>query len=39
MAGTNRPKLFDEVTEDDVDALLALHVKDAFFVARAAASG
>ena len=38
-AGTNRPKPFDEVTEDDVDALLALNVKAAFFVARAVASG
>ena len=37
--GTNRPKPFDEVIEDDVDALLALNVKAAFFVARAAASG
>lgn len=38
-AGTNRPKPFDEVTEDDVDALLALNVKAAFFVARAVAMG
>ena len=38
-AGTNRPKPFDEVTEDDVDTLLALNVKAAFFVARAVASG
>ena len=38
-AGTNRPKPFDEVSEDDVDALLALNVKAAFFVARAVASG
>ncbi len=38
-AGTNRPKPFEEVTEDDVDALLALNVKAAFFVARAVASG
>ena len=38
-AGTNRPKPFDDVTEDDVDALLALNVKAAFFVARAVASG
>ncbi len=38
-AGTNRPKPFEKVTEDDVDALLALNVKAAFFVARAVASG
>ncbi len=38
-AGTNRPKPFDEVTADDVDALLALNVKAAFFVAQAVASG
>lgn len=38
-AGGNRPKPFDEVTEDDVDALLALNTKAAFFVARAVASG
>jgi NAD(P)-dependent dehydrogenase (short-subunit alcohol dehydrogenase family) len=38
-AGTNRPKPFDEVSEDDVDALLALNVKAAFFVARAVAMG
>jgi NAD(P)-dependent dehydrogenase (short-subunit alcohol dehydrogenase family) len=38
-AGTNRPKPFDEVTEGDVDALLALNTKAAFFVARAVASG
>ncbi len=38
-AGTNRPKPFDEVSEDDVDALLTLNVKAAFFVARAVASG
>jgi NAD(P)-dependent dehydrogenase (short-subunit alcohol dehydrogenase family) len=38
-AGTNRPKPFDEVTEDDVDVLLALNTKAAFFVARAVASG
>lgn len=37
-AGTNRPKPFDEVTEDDVDTLLALNTKAAFFVARAVAS-
>lgn len=38
-AGTNRPKPFDEVSEDDVDALLSLNVKAAFFVARAVARG
>lgn len=38
-AGTNRPKPFDEVTEDDVDTMLALNTKAAFFVARAVASG
>jgi NAD(P)-dependent dehydrogenase (short-subunit alcohol dehydrogenase family) len=38
-AGTNRPKPFEEVTEDDVDTLLALNTKAAFFVARAVASG
>ena len=38
-AGTNRPKPFEDVTEDDVDAVLALNTKAAFFVARAVASG
>ena len=38
-AGTNRPKPFDEVSADDVDTLLALNVKAAFFVAQAVASG
>ena len=37
-AGTNRPKPFEDVTEDDVDTLLALNIKAAFFVARAVAS-
>ncbi len=37
-AGTNRPKPFEDVTEDDVDTLLALNTKAAFFVARAVAS-
>ena len=36
-AGTNRPKPFDEVSEDDVAALQALNVKAAFFVARVVA--
>ena len=38
-AGTNRPKPFEDVTEDDVDTLLALNTKAAFFVVRAVASG
>ncbi len=38
-AGGNRPKPFEDVTEDDVDMLLALNTKAAFFVARAVASG
>ncbi len=38
-AGTNRPKPFDEVTEDDVNVLLGLNTKAAFFVARAVARG
>jgi NAD(P)-dependent dehydrogenase (short-subunit alcohol dehydrogenase family) len=38
-AGTNRPKPAEEVTEDDVDALLGLNVKAAFFVAREVARG
>lgn len=38
-AGTNRPKPIEEVTEDDVDTLLALNTKAAFFVARAVAIG
>jgi len=38
-AGVNRPKPFEDVTEDDVDAMLALNTKAAFFVARAVASG
>lgn len=32
-AGTNCPKPFDEVSVDDVDALLGLNAKAAFFVA------
>ena len=36
-AGTNRPKPFDEVSEDDLDALYALNLKAAFFTARAVA--
>lgn len=38
-AGTNRPKPIEEVSEDDVDTLLALNTKAAFFVARAVALG
>ncbi|MFT7723617.1 MAG: SDR family NAD(P)-dependent oxidoreductase [Roseateles sp.] len=38
-AGTNRPKPFEDVTEADVDLLLALNTKAAFFVARAVAAG
>ena len=38
-AGTNRPKPFEDVTEDDVDAMLGLNVKAAFFVARTFAQG
>ncbi len=38
-AGGNRPKPAEDVTEDDVDALLALNVKAAFFVAREVARG
>ena len=38
-AGTNRPKPFEEVTEDDVDTLLGLNTKAAFFVTRAVAQG
>ena len=33
-AGSNRPKPFDEVTEDDIDALYTLNLKAPFFVAR-----
>ena len=38
-AGSNRPKPFDQVTEDDVDALLGLNTKAAFFVAQVVARG
>ena len=34
-AGTNRPKPFGEVTEDDYDAVMDLNVRAAFFVAQA----
>ena len=36
-AGTNRPKPFGEVTEDDYDAVLRLNLRAAFFVAQAVA--
>lgn len=34
-AGTNRPKPMTEVTQDDFDAVMALNVQAAFFVAQA----
>jgi len=37
-AGTNRPKPFVEVSEDDYDAVLDLNLKAAFFVAQAVAA-
>lgn len=36
-AGTNRPKAFTEVLEDDYDAVLNLNLKATFFVAQAVA--
>jgi NAD(P)-dependent dehydrogenase (short-subunit alcohol dehydrogenase family) len=36
-AGTNRPRPFAEVTEEDFDALFALNVRAAYFTAQAAA--
>lgn len=38
-AGTNRPKPFIEVSEDDYDAVLGLNLRSAFFVAQAVARG
>ncbi len=38
-AGTNRPKPFTEVTDEDYDAVLDLNLKAAFFVAQAVAQG
>ncbi len=38
-AGTNRPKPFAEVTDEDYDAVLDLNLKAAFFVAQAVAQG
>lgn len=36
-AGTNRPRAMTDVTEDDFDAVLALNLKAAYFVAQSAA--
>lgn len=36
-AGTNRPKLIEETSNDDLDAVIDLNVKAAFYVLRAAA--
>ena len=36
-AGTNRPKPYSDVTEDDYDAVVDLNLKAAFFVAQGAA--
>ena len=36
-AGTNRPRGFLDVTEDDYDTIMALNLRAAFFVAQAAA--
>jgi NAD(P)-dependent dehydrogenase (short-subunit alcohol dehydrogenase family) len=36
-AGTNRPRMFLDVTEDDYDAITALNERAAFFVAQAVA--
>jgi NAD(P)-dependent dehydrogenase (short-subunit alcohol dehydrogenase family) len=38
-AGMNRPRPLVEVTDDDIDAILALNVKAAFYVARAVVRG
>ena len=38
-AGTNRPKTFTAVTDEDYDAVLDLNLKAAFFVAQAVAQG
>ena len=37
-AGTNRPAFFTEVTTEDFDAVFAINVRAAFFVAQAVAS-
>jgi NAD(P)-dependent dehydrogenase (short-subunit alcohol dehydrogenase family) len=36
-AGTNRVKLIDEATDDDLDTIIDLNIKAAFYVLRAAA--
>ena len=38
-AGINRPKLLVDVTDEDIDDILALNVKSVFYVARAVAKG
>ncbi|MDE2007681.1 MAG: SDR family oxidoreductase [Rhodospirillales bacterium] len=38
-AGTNRPRHFLDVTEDDYDAILGLNLRAAFFVAQSVARG
>ncbi|WP_404477973.1 SDR family NAD(P)-dependent oxidoreductase [Novosphingobium sp. BL-52-GroH] len=38
-AGTNRPKPFTEVSEEDYDAVLGLNLRAAFFVAQIVARG
>lgn len=38
-AGTNRPKPVWDVSEDDFDAVLALNLKSAYFVAQSVAKG
>ncbi len=38
-AGTNRPKPFTDVTEDDFDVVLGLNLRAAFFAAQAVARG
>jgi NAD(P)-dependent dehydrogenase (short-subunit alcohol dehydrogenase family) len=38
-AGTNRPAPFQEVTEEDFDAIMNLNVRAAFFCAQAVAQG
>jgi NAD(P)-dependent dehydrogenase (short-subunit alcohol dehydrogenase family) len=38
-AGMNRPKELVEITDEDIDAILALNVKAGFYVARAVVNG
>jgi NAD(P)-dependent dehydrogenase (short-subunit alcohol dehydrogenase family) len=38
-AGTNRPKNLVDVTDEDIDAILALNVKAAFYIARVVVKG